>query len=265
MLTRLEVARGLADLSEGFRLVRVWWRLALMTSREQYKRSVLGPIWNTIGILALVLLFGLLYATMFGQDTRDHLPYVAAGLVLWVVYSELIIKSCSVFPAHAVYIQQMTLPKSVYIFRLIASELLSFGYAFCLIILPAILWGYGPVFKLVPALLGLLLIIVNMFSVSLILSVISLRYRDVAPIVANIMRPVMFLTPIIWNADSFPDRAIFIVWNPFYHIIEIFRAPMLGKSAALTSYGFVIAITLASLAMSLYVYSRYRARIAYWV
>lgn len=236
-----------------------------MTSKEQYKRSVLGPIWNTIGVMVMVLLFGLLYATMFGRDTKDHLPYVAAGLVLWVIYSEIVIKSCSVFPAHAVFIQQMTLPKSVYLFRLIASELLSFIYAFFIIIIPAVVWGYSSEFRLPAAIVGLLLVILNAFSVALILSVISLRYRDVAPIVTNMMRPLMFLTPIIWSTDSFPERIAFIEWNPFYHLIEIFRAPMLGSSAQFTSYIFVIATTVLSTIMAIYVFSRYRARIAYWV
>lgn len=263
--TQKELHLGVADIFSGFKLHRVWWRLALLARKEQQKRSILGPLWNTIGILIMILLFGLLYAKLLGQRTTDHLPYVACGLVIWSFYAEVVTRSCIAFASNAVFIQQMTLPKSVYVYRLLALEIIGLSYSVTLIIIPVLLFTKGLSWHMFLSLFGFALILLNVFSVAILLAVISLRYRDVAPLVGHIMRPLMFLTPIIWNADNFPDRAIFIHWNPFFHIVEVFRGPLLGETPALFSYVFLVVLTGLCVAASLSIFSRYRARVAFWV
>jgi len=104
--TSRDLALGLADMRDGFLLKRVWWRLAKLASKEQHKRSILGPLWNTIGTLVMVLMFGLLYAKLLNQPASNHLPYVAAGLIIWLFYSSTIVASCTVFVSNTVFIQQ---------------------------------------------------------------------------------------------------------------------------------------------------------------
>ena len=256
---------ALLDLRDGLLSARIWWRLAVLTVREQHKRSVLGPLWNTVGVLVIVLLFGLLYGSMMGYESRSHLAYVAAGYVLWMFYSDVVIRSGTVFATHGVFIQQMSLPKSVYILRMVAAEFISFMYAFIVVVVPSLLWADLLSWRVFLAFAGFVLILVNVISISMLVAVVALRYRDVAPMVGHIMRPLLFVTPIIWTADKFPERAFFIDWNPFYHMVEIFRAPLLGKEASIESYAVVFGFTAFTLFLSLFIFIRYRSRIAYWV
>ena len=53
--------------------------------------------------------------------------------------------------------------------------------------------------------------------------------------------------------------------NPFYHMVEIVRAPMLGRPPELEHWLVVLAILLVGWAITLFFYSAYRWRIAYWV
>jgi len=261
----MDLTLAFKDIQGGLAGWRIWWRLAMLVSREQHKRSVLGPLWNTVGTIVMVLLFGVLYATLLGYETRTHLPYVSCGLVVWILYSEIIIRSCTVFTVSAAFVQQLSLPKSTYVFRVVASELINFFYSFLIILLPIQIWS-GIYFAGIPlAIVGLILILVNAVGLGFILSVISLRFRDVAPMVSHLMRPLLFLTPIIWTSDKFPDRAFFIDANPFYHVVEIFRQPMLGESAQFESYLAVIFITLVIWILAILLLARYRARIPYWV
>jgi ABC-2 type transport system permease protein/lipopolysaccharide transport system permease protein len=79
------------------------------------------------------------------------------------------------------------------------------------------------------------------------------------------MQVMFFITPVIWRADMLPDRVILLDLNPFYHIMETVRAPLLGGSATLENWLVVLFITLAGWALTVLVYSMYRWRIAYWV
>ena len=53
--------------------------------------------------------------------------------------------------------------------------------------------------------------------------------------------------------------------NPFFHMIEVIRSPMLGEIPSGSSYLALALITVANLAASGWLFSRFRARIAYWV
>ena len=79
------------------------------------------------------------------------------------------------------------------------------------------------------------------------------------------MRPMMFLTPVIWSAAAMPDRAVFVYLNPFHHIIEVCRAPLLGNTPDLLSWYVTIALAVLFTVLALALFSRYRHRIAYWV
>jgi lipopolysaccharide transport system permease protein len=62
-----------------------------------------------------------------------------------------------------------------------------------------------------------------------------------------------------------PERAAVLMWNPFFHFLHIVRAPLLGDFPEASSWFAVGAITLAGWAVTLFVYAKYRWRIAYWV
>ena len=54
-------------------------------------------------------------------------------------------------------------------------------------------------------------------------------------------------------------------WNPLFHFLEIVRRPLLGQGTAPESWAVVLLVTAAGFAVALPFFSRYRARIAYWV
>ena len=64
-------------------MTRLWCRLGWQDVRHRYRRSMLGPWWITVGTGVMIVLLGALYGGLFRQRTVDHLPYVAAGLVVW--------------------------------------------------------------------------------------------------------------------------------------------------------------------------------------
>jgi ABC-2 type transport system permease protein/lipopolysaccharide transport system permease protein len=53
--------------------------------------------------------------------------------------------------------------------------------------------------------------------------------------------------------------------NPFFHLIEIVRAPLLGQIPDIRSYAAVLLITLINAAIAATFFTRFRKRIAYWI
>lgn len=261
----MEHKKAISDLTSGLENWRIWLQLAWITVREKYQRSVLGPFWITLSTLVTVLTFGLLYGRLLGRDLSEHLIYVSLGMIIWTLYSDIVVKGCHVFISNGRMIQQLPLPYSTHIYKLITTEFISFLHNCVIIIAIFAFFGKAPTITSLLAIPGLILILLNAASFALIFGTISLRFRDFPPIVQAAIRPMMFFTPIIWNADAFPSRAALIYYNPFYHIIELFRAPLLGHLPTLDNWVVVISITIISMASAFALFSKYRRRIAYWV
>jgi ABC-2 type transport system permease protein/lipopolysaccharide transport system permease protein len=73
------------------------------------------------------------------------------------------------------------------------------------------------------------------------------------------------MTPIIWQPESLPGRALIVTFNPFFHVIELARAPLMGTAPSLMSWFVVLAVTFVGTAFTFAIYVRYRRRIAYWI
>ena len=54
-------------------------------------------------------------------------------------------------------------------------------------------------------------------------------------------------------------------FNPFFHLLELVRAPMLGQLPGLVSWLAVAGITLGGWLVTFVMFRRYRRRIAYWI
>jgi ABC-2 type transport system permease protein/lipopolysaccharide transport system permease protein len=75
---------------------------------------------------------------------------------------------------------------------------------------------------------------------------------------------LFFVTPIMWMPELLGDHRLLDI-NPFYHLIEIVRRPLLGIAPSALDYAVVLLITLLNLCISGAIFVRFRSRIAYWV
>jgi ABC-2 type transport system permease protein/lipopolysaccharide transport system permease protein len=260
-----QLNKALGDIRKGWRRRELWTTLGLHDVRQRYRRSTLGPFWITISMGVMVFALGLLYGQIFGQDLDEYLPFLAAGFVIWGLISTMILSGCSCFISAEGMIRQLNAPVSIYAYREIWSSLIAFAHNIWIFV--AVAWWYGVDFNWnsILAVPALLILLVNGIWMSLFFGLLSARFRDVPLIIASVVQVLFFLTPIIWRPEMLPGRALFLDLNPFYHMVEIIRAPMLGHSPALESWLAVFLIAVVGWAITLFFYSAYRWRIAYWV
>jgi lipopolysaccharide transport system permease protein len=114
-------------------------------------------------------------------------------------------------------------------------------------------------------LMGFVLILTNALLVSTYLGMISARFRDVPQIVSSSTQVIFFLTPVLWKPELLGRHRYIADWNPFYHLIEIVRAPLLGQWPSATTISVVCVLTLINFAIAAVFFPRFRARIAYWI
>ena len=259
-----QTALALQDVVEGACAFRLWGMLGWQDIRQRYRRSTLGPFWLTISMGALVGGLGVLYAGLFRMDVADYLPFVAAGLIIWGLLSGLITEGCAAFIGAEGIIKQVNLPLSVHVYRVVWRNLIVFAHNVAIYVAAAVIFSIQPGWTGLLVLPGLALLCLNGVWMGLLFGLVSARFRDVPQIVASVVQVAFFLTPIIWKPELLPDRAFVLDLNPFFHLVELVRAPSLGQAPGLVSWFAAVGITLGGWLVTLLMYRRYRWRIAYW-
>ena len=260
---------ALVDLVHGARARYLWGMLGWQDIRRRYRRSVLGPFWLTISMGMLVAMLGTLYGTLLKVEIAVYVPFLALGFIVWTLISGLILDGCTVFISADGIIKQTNLPLSFHVYRRVWCNVLTFFHNSVIFVVVAALFAIWPGWIGLLALPGFVLLCLNGIWVGLVLGIVSARFRDVPPIVASLVRILFFVTPIIWMPELMPGRArmlaLVLDFNPFFHLVELVRAPLLGQAPGLVSWLAVVGITLCGWLLAFEVLRRYRRRIAYWV
>jgi ABC-2 type transport system permease protein/lipopolysaccharide transport system permease protein len=258
-------AQAFRDLAEGASRYPLWSTLALLDIRQRYRRSAIGPFWITISMGAMIAGLGFLYAGLFQQRTDSYLPYLAAGLVVWGLISALVVDSCATFIGSEGSIKQIKAPLSVYVYRVVWRNLIVFAHYVWIYVILVLAYSVPVGMVTFFALPGMLILVLNGVWVAMLLGLLCARFRDVPQLVANLVQVVFFVTPIMWSAEQLSDRAVFADINPFYHLIAIVRAPLLGQAPTATNWLVSLGVTVAGSVIAFALFARYRWRIAYWV
>ncbi|MGB5218005.1 MAG: ABC transporter permease [Smithella sp.] len=235
--------------------------------RQRYRRSSLGPFWITISMGVLIGALGLVFGNLFDTSMKEFLPFLTVGLILWTLITTILTEGCTGFTVAEAIIKQISLPLFTHILRVIWRNLVIFGHN--IVIYPLVLLVFWLPLRPSAALsvVGLVLLMINLSWMALLLGVLCTRYRDIPQIVSNLLQVFFYLTPIIWMPHLLPKRASFLLLdaNPFFHLIEIVRAPLMGTLPSALNWLVCIMLALAGWGITILFYGRFRSRIAYWL
>lgn len=253
------------DVASGLKLWRLWGRLGWNDILQRYRRSMLGPLWLTASMAIMVIALGILYAELFKVPIHDFLPFLCVGLLVWNLMSSFLIEGGTLFIGSESYIKQVRLPYSVYVFKSSWSKLIIFLHNFMIYF--GVIWYFdiAPGFTALLAIPGLAVLVLNGALAGLTLGMISARFRDIPQLVGSVVQIVFFVTPIMWKPQLLQRRTYIADINPFYHLVEVIRGPLLGTVPDIKHYIAVVLITALNLAIAGAFFARFRSRISYWV
>jgi len=228
----------------------------------QYKQTILGPLWHLIQPLFTTLLFTLIFGRVAKLPT-DGLPpmlFYMAGITCWNYYAECLNRSAGTFINNAsifgkVYFPRLCVPVSVVI-----SNIIKFSIQFALFLL-FLAYFYANGFAIHPnagVLLTPLLVLIMAalgLGTGIIVSALTIRYRDLQVLITFGVQLLMYATPVIYPLSMISEKYRWLVLaNPMTALIETFRYAFLGSgtfdpvnliySAAITTVMLFIAVIL---------------------
>jgi ABC-2 type transport system permease protein len=193
----------------------------------RYKRSFLGFLWTMLHPLLLMLIFVVVFATMFRFQTQHYETYFLSAYVAWNFFSQTVVTSMQSVAWNGPLMKRVRVPPSIFTLSTVLSGLVNLGLS--LIVLFAIMLivrvPYSPALAFLPVSLGI--VSVFTFGVSLGLTALSVYFADVGEMVQAGMPALMYLTPVIYPRSIVPARfQLLIKCNPLTYIVEIVRDPI---------------------------------------
>ena len=261
---RLPVA-GLRDLYDGLSNWRLWSMLGWNDIHQRYRRSAFGPFWITISMAIFIVLLGFIYSKLFHQELAVFLPYIAMGLIIWGFISGTTTEACTAFVENAGIIKQIQLPYSIYAMRMIWRSFIVFLHTVVLIVPIAIFFRMDVGFSSLLAVPGMFLVALNQIWLAVVIGILATRFRDIGQIVATAIQISMFVTPIMWPVSAIPGARFIANVNPFFHLIELVRAPLLGQVVEPLSWIVVLAMCVAGYGLAAIMLTRAHPRLVYWL
>ena len=256
---------AIADVIDGAKLWRLAWMLGWFDIRLRYRGSMLGPFWLTLSTAVMVGALGVLYSALFNMSLRDYLPFLAISQILWAFISTTVSEGCTSFTAVDSIVRSVRMPFVLHAMRSVVRNVLVLAHNLVVVVAVYAYFSFWPGMGLLLTIPAMVMWLINALAITLLLGAFCARFRDVSPIVASIMQIMFFISPIIWKPEQLGAKAAYLPLNPFFSLLEIMRAPMLGESASLTIWISACIYTLLLCGGSWAFFVRARGRLAFWL
>jgi lipopolysaccharide transport system permease protein len=231
---RIEHSRGWASL----KLQELWQYRELVyifvwrDLKVRYKQTAIGLVWAILQPLMTMIIFTLVFGK-FAKMPSDGLPYAVfsyAALLPWNYFARSLTGSISSVVENAHLITKVYFPRLLLPISATLSGIIDFGISFIFLLGMMTWFGFVPTWGALLLPLFLLLIILTALSVSLWLSVINVRYRDVGQAIPLLVQLWLFASPVAYPVSVVPQQwRLLYSLNPMTGVIEGFRWALFGK------------------------------------
>ncbi len=233
--------------------------LTLRDIKVRYKQTLLGATWVVVQPLFMMLIVTLVF-NRFARLDAGEMPYplfAYAGLLLWVFFSNAVTNGTNSLTSNTNLITKVYFPRLFVPAAAVGAGLVDLGIAS--LVLAALAAYYGVTLTMNALLLPVFVVLATLLAlgVGVLVSALTVKYRDLRHALPFVMQFWMFASPVIYPSSIVPERWRWIlVANPLAGILEGFRAALTGRAFDWRAIAVSALITLVLLVCAVYVFRR---------
>jgi lipopolysaccharide transport system permease protein len=261
-----QAEKAIEDIWSGLHAWRLWTLFGFNDVRMRYRRSTLGPFWASLSMGIQVLVTGFVMAFLFHMTLQRYLPYICIGLIVWNSFTTIVNEGATAFITASELILQVKRPLFVYLLQVVWRNIIVGAHTLAVFFVVAFLFGLfpGPTYLL--AIPGLALFLLNGIWMAGVAAILSTRFRDIPLIISSAFLALFWLTPVVYQLDQMTGRMkTLISFNPLYHVIEVFRAPLLLIEPTTANWLVAIGTAVFGWIFLFLLFARTRKRIPFWL
>ena len=166
------------------------------------------------------------------SDIEYYVVFMVCGLIPWNYFSTVINRTSFTMIENGNIIKKVYFPREILPISVVTSETVTFLISSILILLFTLGYGLGLTINIVFYPLILLVQYVLLIGISLIVSSVTVYFRDLQHFIGVLLQLFFYATPIVYAVDTIPENFRWILkYNPMTYIIEGYRDIFWGQTA----------------------------------
>jgi lipopolysaccharide transport system permease protein len=202
--------------------------------KSRYAQSVLGIGWAIIQPIFNMVVFTIVFGNLAKVDS-EGVPYAIfsyTALVPWTYFSNALTGATTSLVQAQGMISKVYFPRITVPLAPVIAKLLDFAIAMVVLFGLMLWYQIWPTWNalFLPALV--VLMILTAAGMGLLLTALSVQYRDVNLAMGFVVQLLMYAAPVVYPTSSVPEWFLPVyALNPMVGVIEGFRAALLGTTA----------------------------------
>jgi lipopolysaccharide transport system permease protein len=210
----------------------ILYMLVLRDLKARTRQAYLGYLWILIQPLLLTGVFSFLVQQVLGRSDLSDVPYpvfVMAAVIPWQFFANSLIESTESLVKNVDLVRQVYFPREILAVYPMFSRLLDVGIGFAALLV-FMFFFHVPLsgwVVLTPIILAIEMLYIA--AAGLLLSAANVGFRDVSRGLPLLLFLMLYSVPVLYATDRVPVsvRPLFNL-NPMAHLVEAFRAAVLG-------------------------------------
>jgi len=231
----------------------------------RYRRTILGYFWTLINPLLMMTVTTVVFSMLLKMEIKTYAVFLFAALVPWNCFSSIITQSASSLVANESLIKKIYLPRMIFPLSISLGLLVDNLLSFMLLLLLMCIVGANISLALLFLPVSFLLLFCLVLGIGLVLSVITVYFRDLQHIIGVILQALFFLTPVVYRPQDITGKLSWIIdINPLSPFILLFRGPIVDgvlPSAMPLLHTFILSTI--SLSFGYWFFRKYENKIVY--
>lgn len=190
----------------------------------KYKHSFLGVLWSFINPLLQIAVYAIIFPLIMRNNIPNYTVFMVCGLIPWNYFSTVINRSSFTIIENGNIIKKVYFPREILPLSLVTSETINFFISTIIIICFTLAYGMGLTKYVLLYPLVLLIQYILLIGTSLIVSSITVYFRDLQHFIGVLLQLFFYATPIVYSMETIPENFRWILKaNPMTYIIDGFR------------------------------------------
>lgn len=192
--------------------------------RGRYKGSVLGFFWTFLNPLLQFSVYAVVFSVLLRMDIEKFYVYLFIAFIPWFFTSTAIPQSATCIQTHSNLVQKIYFPRMVLPLATVLTAFVNMLLSEIIVFLVVVLSGFPLSIHLLALPAVMLFQLVLVLGISLVVSSLTVYFRDLAHILDIIIMAWFYATPIVYPPEMLPESMRFLLYaNPMSGIVQGYR------------------------------------------
>ena len=238
----------------------------------KYRRSVLGIAWSVLNPLLMMVIQSIVFTYLFRHSIENYPLYLIVGNVTFSFMSDATSSSLRSIIDASSLLKKVRIDRYVFPVQKVLFSLVNYAFSLVAVAVVMVFFQVVPSWHFVFFPFVLFMLVLFCAGIGMMLSALTVFFRDIIHLWSVIITAWTYLTPIFWDTqllidNNAPGWILFIVQaNPMYNYVTAMRDVLIWhQMPSATILLLCLAWTLASLFLGLWVFKKNEHRFILYI